>query len=106
MDVLDAAGVETYETCEGGDGHSYAEPAVRLYGVRGEGFRALAIAVHHGFPVRAMRRLWTVDEDAQPHGPYWEIAFWRPAVSGQHLPECCSDHIEGDRQARACDAPA
>jgi hypothetical protein len=41
VDVLDAAGVETYESCEGGEGHSYAEPAVRFYGERGQGFRAL-----------------------------------------------------------------
>ncbi len=78
VDVLDAAGIETYESCEGGEGHSYAEPAVRFYGVRGEGFRALAIALQHGLPVRAIRRIWTVDEDAHPHGPYWELAFWEP----------------------------
>ena len=80
VDVLDAAGIETYESCEGGEGHSYAEPAVRFYGPRGEGFRALAAAVCHGLPVRSIRRLWTVDEDGHPHGPYWEIAFWRPAT--------------------------
>jgi hypothetical protein len=78
VDVLDAAGIETYESCEGGEGHSYAEPAVRFYGVRGEGFRALAVALQHGFPVRATRRIWTVDEDGHPHGPYWELAFWEP----------------------------
>ena len=76
VDVLDSAGVETYESCEGGDGHSYPEPAVRFYGVRGEGFRALAVALQNGLPVRAIRRLWMVDEDGHPHGPYWEMA-WR-----------------------------
>ncbi len=79
VDVLDAAGIETYESCEGGDGHSYAEPAVRFHGERGQGFRALAVALQHGFPVRAVRQVWTVDEDGQPHGPFWEIAFWRCA---------------------------
>jgi hypothetical protein len=79
VDVLDAAGIETYESCEGGEGHSYAEPAVRFYGERGQGFRALAIALQHGFPVRALRRIWTVDEDGHPHGPRWELAFWRGA---------------------------
>jgi len=76
VDVLDAGGIETYESCEGGEGHSYAEPAVRFYGQRGEGFRALAIALQHGFPVRCIRRIWTVDEDGHPHGPHWELAFW------------------------------
>jgi hypothetical protein len=77
VDVLDAAGVETYESCEGGEGHSYAEPAVRFYGERGQGFHALAVALQHGFPVRAVRRIWTVDEDGHPRGPNWELAFWR-----------------------------
>ncbi len=78
VDVLDAAGIETYESCEGGPGHSYAEPAVRFYGAHGEGFRALAVALQHDLPVRAVRRIWTVDEDGQPDGPYWELCFWQP----------------------------
>ncbi len=80
VDLLDAAGIETFESCEGGKGHSYAEPAVRFYGARGEGFRSLAVALQHGFPVRAVRRTRTVDEDGHPHGPYWEIAFWSDSI--------------------------
>jgi hypothetical protein len=76
VDALYGAGIKTYESCEGGTGHSYPEPAIRFYGERGEGFRALAIALQHGFPVRAVRRVWTVDTDGHPHGPDWEIAFW------------------------------
>lgn len=79
VDVLSAAGIETYESCEGGDGHSYAEPAVRFYGVPGEGFRALAVALQHGFPVRAARRIRRVDKDGHPQRPDWELAFWRGA---------------------------
>jgi hypothetical protein len=105
VDVLDVAGIETYESCEGGEGHSYSEPAVRFYGVRGEGFRALAVALQHGLPVRAVHRLWTVDEDGHPHGPNWEIAFWRPAT-GPRSPACCSGHIEDAHQDRGRDAPA
>lgn len=77
VDVLDAAGIETYESCQGGEGHSYPEPAVRFHGERGQGFRALAVALQHGLPVRAVRRIWTVDEDGHPHGPHWEMSFWR-----------------------------
>ena len=79
VDVLDAHGIETYESCEGGEGHSYAEPAIRFYGVRGEGFRALAVALQHGLPVREIRQRWSVDQDGHPHGPNWEIVFSRPA---------------------------
>jgi hypothetical protein len=76
VDVLDAAGIESFESCEGGEGHSYAEPAVRFYGVTGEGFRAMAVALQNGLPVRAVRRIWTVNENGEPQGPYWELAFW------------------------------
>lgn len=89
VDKLYAAGIKTYESCEGpdglrpegisGEGHSYAEPAIRFYGERGEGFRALAVALQWGFPVKAVRRIWTVDTDGHPHGPDWEMVFWRCA---------------------------
>ena len=32
------AGIETFESCPGGPGHAYAEPTVRFYGDRSEGF--------------------------------------------------------------------
>jgi hypothetical protein len=42
--VLNAAGIETFESCEGGEGHAYPVPTVRFHGDRSEGFRALAAA--------------------------------------------------------------
>lgn len=76
VEILAAAGVETYESCEGGQGHSYPEPAVRFHGERPEGFRALGIALQNGLPVKALRRVWTI-EDGEPTGPTWEMVFWR-----------------------------
>jgi hypothetical protein len=32
VDALRAEGVETFESCEGGDGHAYPEPTVRFAG--------------------------------------------------------------------------
>jgi hypothetical protein len=43
--ALSAAGVETFESCEGGSGHAYPEPTVRFHGDRAEGLRALAVAM-------------------------------------------------------------
>jgi hypothetical protein len=74
VEVLRAAGIETFESCEGGDGHSYAEPTVRFHGQREQGFRALAVALEHGFPVDAIRRFWDII-DGEPRGPYWEMTF-------------------------------
>jgi hypothetical protein len=82
VDVLDANGVETFESCEGGDGHCFAEPTVRFFGGRGEGFRALAVALQIGpLPVKAIRRYWRVGSDGAPEGPNWEMTFLRPAES-------------------------
>lgn len=79
VEALREAGIETYESCEGGEGHTYSEPGVRFHGQRDEGFRALAVALQHGLPVRALHRCWHV-EDGEPVGPHWELTFWRRAI--------------------------
>jgi hypothetical protein len=30
--ILREGGIETFESCQGGKGHSYAEPAIRFHG--------------------------------------------------------------------------
>jgi hypothetical protein len=74
--VLMGGGIETYESCEGGRGHSFREPTVRFHGTQSDGFRALAIAHTMGLPVRALRRFWDI-KDGEPVGPYWEMTFFR-----------------------------
>jgi hypothetical protein len=74
VEALVEAGVETFESCQGGQGHSYPEPTVRFYGDRSEGFRALAIALQRQFPVEAIRRTWPVVA-GEPTGPWWEMTF-------------------------------
>lgn len=74
VELLVSANVETYESCEGGEGHAYPEPTIRFYGERSEGFRALALVLEHNLPVKALRRIWVVN-DGEPIGPDWEIVF-------------------------------
>jgi hypothetical protein len=74
VDVLDAAGIETFESCQGGDGHAFDIPTVRFYGERGEGFRALAAALQAQLPVMDLRRYWQI-QDGEPVGPHWELTF-------------------------------
>lgn len=74
--VLAEAGVETYESCEGGAGHSYPEPTVRFHGGAGAAFHALATAIDHGLPAAHLRQAWDMIDGA-PTGPHWELAFWR-----------------------------
>lgn len=75
VDVLSTHEVETYESCEGGEGHAYLEPTIRFHGERGEGFRALGIALNHRLPVKELRRLWVIS-DGEPASATWEIVFW------------------------------
>jgi hypothetical protein len=76
VEVLVTEGIETFESCEGGLGHSYPEPTVRFHGERPEGFKALAVALQNDLPVSSIRRIWRII-DGEPTGPYWEIVFWR-----------------------------
>jgi len=74
--TLRAAGVETFESCEGGKGHAYPEPTVRFHGDRQAGFMALAVAMEKRLPVAELRRVWPVC-DGEPTGPWWELTFAR-----------------------------
>jgi len=78
VDILNAHGVETFESCQGGEGHCFPEPTVRFSGQKGAGWQALEVAFNHGFPVRALRRYWSIQDD-EPVGPNWELVFSRAA---------------------------
>jgi len=80
--TLIANGVEAFESCEGGRGHSYAEPTVRFEGDSSEGLRALAVALANGLPVKELKRSWGVLEK-MVHGPWWELTFYPPKDSQQ-----------------------
>jgi len=83
--VLWEGGVETHESCEGGDGHPFTEPTVRFGGGHAEGFRALGIALQHGLRVSELRRYWSV-LDGEPTGPHWELTF-TPSAALREDPE-------------------
>ncbi len=74
--ILRAAGIETYESCEGGVGHTFSVPTVRFYGDRFERFRALAVALQHALPVQDLRRIWNII-DGEPMGANWELTFYK-----------------------------
>lgn len=72
--ALREAGVETFESCQGGNGHAFPEPTIRFHGDRSEGYRALAAAMQKGLPVAELRRVWPIN-DGEPTGPWWELTF-------------------------------
>jgi len=66
--------VETFESCQGGAGHSFFEPTVRFHGDHAEGLRALGIALQHGLKVSELRRYYSILA-GEAVGPYWEMTF-------------------------------
>lgn len=76
VNVLREAGVETFESCQGGEGHAFPEPTVRFHGERPAGLKAAAAAMTYGFPVAELRRIWPV-LDGELTGPHWEMTFTR-----------------------------
>lgn len=75
VEVLRAAGVETFESCQGGQGHAFPSPTVRFGGNLAAGWKALAVCLDHGWNVRSLRRYWAVTPQGEPTGPEWEIVL-------------------------------
>jgi len=77
--TLQDAGIETFESCEGGRGHAYHAPTVAFYGTPEAGWRAVAVCLSYGLPIRSLQRVWSIDDGNEPTGPHWEIVFkYRP----------------------------
>ena len=72
--ILRRAGVETFESCEGGPGHAFEVPTVKFAGNAWAGYKACAVAMEHGLPVRRVQRVWGM-VDGQIEGPWWELVF-------------------------------
>jgi len=72
---LQSCGIETFESCEGGEGDAFPEPIVRFHGTPEAGWPALGICLAYGLRVQALRRVWYVLDSNEPTGPEWEITF-------------------------------
>jgi hypothetical protein len=72
--ALRAGGIETFESCQGGEGHCRTEPFVKFSGEQPEGLKALSIAMYSGLKVTRLQRVWDV-QDGEITGPWWELNF-------------------------------
>ena len=72
-----AEGVETFESCEGGEGHAYPEPTIAFNGDPYDGWKVASICLCRRLPIKAMRRVWYFENKHEPTGPRWEVTFWR-----------------------------
>ena len=73
--LLRSAGVETLESCEGGEGHACPEPVVMFAGSRADGERAVQIARAAGLPVIYLREAYSVLPSGALTPPCWEMVF-------------------------------
>jgi len=67
---LQACGIETFESCEGGAGHAYLEPTIRFHGTPEAGWRAVGVCLAYGLPIMALRRVWDILDGNEPSGPH------------------------------------
>ncbi len=72
--VLRSAGVETFESCQGGEGHAMPDPTIKFFGSSWAGYRAFSVAMEHGLQVLHLRKVYGVS-DGQLEGPWWEMTF-------------------------------
>ena len=76
--VLHARSIETGQSCEGGEGHSYDHPTVDLLGGNNaQGFAALAVLEEYGLRVRDVSLHWSV-ERSLPSERFWRLTLWQP----------------------------
>ena len=79
VNALRSAGIETTESCESGEGHSYAVPTITFSGVVGEGYRAISVCLNLNLPVMTLARKWDVWK-GEMDGPEWVLEFSRKAT--------------------------
>lgn len=81
--ILNQHGFETFESCQGGDGHCYNEPTVRFFGNEFDLIRAYEICRCYGFNVYKAKRVFIKEdiyidnqsEKAMPFGIAWANPF-------------------------------
>lgn len=74
--ILRDAGFSTIESCEGGEGHAYAEPTIKFDGTRATGWAVASKLMEFGLPLRRIGQMWSFTEGV-PTGPRWFVTFRR-----------------------------
>ena len=82
VEVLNSAGVETFESCEGGWTRLPSPNGAFSWGAAG--WRTLSVALDCGLPIKEVRRTWPIIDGA-PTAPWWEITLSRDTTCGGRL---------------------
>ena len=98
--VLHASGhIETCQSCQGGEGHSYDRPTVDMIagGDDAKGFLALGLLVDYGLPVADVAMLWRV-KNGLPYEKLWRITFTRTMESRANEKPIFTFNYRAERQ--------
>ena len=85
--ILRRNGIETVQSCQGGEGHSFPRPTIRFTGSMGALWRALSILLNVDAGVSRVQIVWRVGPDQLPSGPVLEVVLYdleRELSTGDH----------------------
>lgn len=79
VEILNTHGFKTFESCQGGKGHCYAEPTVRFFGEEFDLIRAFEVCQGYNLAVLEAKRVYrkedlynsNVTENNLPFGMVW-----------------------------------
>lgn len=95
VDFLRHNKVETFESCEGGEGHIFEVPTIRFGGTKAEGLRVISLAMQFDLGADELRRYWNLI-DGELTGPEWEITFKSSEII--RVNQECKERVEGLRK--------
>jgi hypothetical protein len=66
--------IDTFSSCQGGDGHAHLMPVILFHGDENAGLYAVWLLEAAGFRVWELSRRWSLDH-GMPRQPYWEVVM-------------------------------
>jgi len=76
--VIHAAGIDTCQSCQGGEGHAYDQPSIDLCasGHDARGFAVLSALTDYGLDVAELQLVWNV-KNGLPYEQLWRVTLVR-----------------------------
>ena len=81
VEILNKHGFDTWESCQGGQGHCFELPTVRFWGSEFDLIRAHRICENYSLNINQVSRIYrtvgisTGDTDFCPKGTVWDVPF-------------------------------
>ena len=81
--ALRGRGIETLDSCQGGEGHALIWPMVSFDSGEEDALSAFRFMIERGFPADRLHKAWYHCPDCYPElsGPVWEIIFLHSSMA-------------------------